>query len=56
VHQFSYYREQAPGVRLPITEDVAGREVTLPLYPTMSDEQIDIVIASVLVALDTFSQ
>jgi len=55
VHQFSYYREQTPGVRLPVTENVAGREVTLPLYPTMSDEQIDIVIASVLSALDTLS-
>jgi len=55
VHQFSYYREQYPDVQLPITEDVAGREVTLPLYPTMSDEQIDIVIASVLSALDELS-
>jgi len=52
VHQFSYYREQYPGIKLPITEDVAGREVTLPLYPTMSDEQVDVVIASVLSALD----
>jgi dTDP-4-amino-4,6-dideoxygalactose transaminase len=55
VHQFSYYREECPGVQLPITEDVAAREVTLPLYPTMSDEQVDIVIAAVLGALDEAS-
>jgi dTDP-4-amino-4,6-dideoxygalactose transaminase len=55
VHQFSYYREQYSGIKLPITEDVAAREVTLPLYPTMSDEQVDLVIAAVLVALDTLS-
>ena len=52
VHQFSYYREQDPSVRLPITEDVAAREVTLPLYPTMSDEQVEIVIEAVLSALE----
>jgi len=55
VHQFSYYREQYPGIKLPITEDVAAREVTLPLYPTMSDEQVEIVIAAVLSALDEAS-
>lgn len=55
VHQFSYYREECPGVQLPITEDVAAREVTLPLYPTMSDEQVDLVIAVVLSALDEAS-
>jgi dTDP-4-amino-4,6-dideoxygalactose transaminase len=55
VHQFSYYREQYSGIKLPITEDVAAREVTLPLYPTMSDEQVEIVIAAVLSALDEAS-
>ncbi len=52
VHRFSYYREQYPDLQLPITEDVAGREVTLPLYPTMSDEQVNSVISSVLNALN----
>ena len=55
VHQFSYYRDQVPDVRLPITENVAAREVTLPLYPTMSDEQIEMVIVAVLSALDVLS-
>jgi dTDP-4-amino-4,6-dideoxygalactose transaminase len=51
IHQFSYYRERYPGVRLPITENAARREVTLPLYPTMSDEQVELVITSVKAAL-----
>jgi dTDP-4-amino-4,6-dideoxygalactose transaminase len=51
IHQFSYYRERYPGVRLPITEVVARREVTLPLYPTMRDEQVELVITSVKAAL-----
>jgi dTDP-4-amino-4,6-dideoxygalactose transaminase len=29
--------------RLPITEDVANREVTLPLYPTMTDDDVALV-------------
>jgi dTDP-4-amino-4,6-dideoxygalactose transaminase len=51
IHQFSYYRERYPGVHLPITESAAKREVTLPLYPTMSDEQVELVITSVKTAL-----
>jgi dTDP-4-amino-4,6-dideoxygalactose transaminase len=51
IHQFSYYRERYPGVSLPITEAVAAREVTLPLYPSMRDEEVDAVLAAAAVAL-----
>lgn len=51
IHKFSYYAERYPGVNLPRTEDVAGREVTLPLYPAMSDDQINIVVSAVRDAL-----
>ncbi len=44
VHLFSYYRKQYPDVSLPITEDVASREVTLPLFPGMTNEQVDLVL------------
>jgi dTDP-4-amino-4,6-dideoxygalactose transaminase len=47
VHQFSYYQERYPDISLPITEDAAGREVTLPLYPGMTDDQVRLVIDSV---------
>ena len=30
----------------PITSEISRRELTLPLYPTMSDEEVDIVIAA----------
>ena len=52
IHKFSYYQQQTAGVHLPITEEVAAREVTLPLYPTMKDEQVEFVIKEVLSALD----
>ncbi len=49
VHGFQIYHEewQRHGRPLPLTEEVASREVTLPLYPTMSDEQVKWVAESV---------
>jgi dTDP-4-amino-4,6-dideoxygalactose transaminase len=55
VHKFSYYQSQYPGVSLPVTESVAAREVTLPLYPTIDNESIELVIDSVLIALESCS-
>jgi len=42
VHKFSYYRKnypQKPG-SLPISEEIGKREVSLPLYPRMSKEDV----------------
>lgn len=50
VHHFTYYRRiWSPGFdhRLPRTEEVAQREVTLPLYPAMTAEQVDDVCKAV---------
>ncbi len=49
IHLFSYYREKfgcQPGI-LPFTETVADREVTLPLYPHLSFEDIDYIVESI---------
>jgi dTDP-4-amino-4,6-dideoxygalactose transaminase len=45
IHQFTAYQElQKRGDHsLPVTEDVALREVTLPLYPGMSVEDVKVV-------------
>jgi dTDP-4-amino-4,6-dideoxygalactose transaminase len=51
IHQFSYYRERYSGLSLPITEQVAAREVTLPLYPMMKDEDLDAVLTAAAAAL-----
>jgi dTDP-4-amino-4,6-dideoxygalactose transaminase len=51
IHQFSYYRERFPDVRLPQTEYVASHEVTLPLYPTMDEKAFEIVIQAIQKAL-----
>ena len=49
VHQFKIYRDEAE--TLWMTENVARRQVTLPLFPGMTDEQQDWVIESVVKAL-----
>jgi dTDP-4-amino-4,6-dideoxygalactose transaminase len=52
VHQFSYYRQHASGVTLPITEAFSAREITLPLYPDLSEKDIDRVVNALRLALD----
>lgn len=53
IHLFQYYREHglAPKQPLTVTELVASREVTLPLYATMQPSSIEIVIEAVQDAL-----
>jgi len=49
IHQFTAYAElkQRKDQSLPITEDVALREVTLPLYPVMISEDVKTVSQAV---------
>ncbi len=49
IHLFTYYRQQFGGAegQLPLTEAVGKREVTLPLYPTMTEAQVAEVVAAV---------
>ena len=43
IHHFSAYSDEHKKVDLPITEDIAARELTLPLFPTMSDADVELV-------------
>jgi len=47
-HHFTYYRSRYGEISLPITEDISEREVTLPLYPNMGSERVDLVADSVI--------
>ena len=47
VHSFSAFKKRNPDVHLPITEAFAARELTLPLYPSLSPEQVDSIVSSV---------
>ena len=47
IHTFTYYQNKFGKVNLPITEQVGRREVTLPLYPTMGEEKLNLVVGQV---------
>lgn len=49
IHLFSAYRDMFPAApqNLQLTESVAAREVTLPLYPTLSDASVRLVVEAV---------
>jgi dTDP-4-amino-4,6-dideoxygalactose transaminase len=49
IHRFSAYRSEA---ELPLTEDYARRAVTLPLFPGIGEEQIELVVRSLGEALE----
>jgi dTDP-4-amino-4,6-dideoxygalactose transaminase len=48
VHRFSIYDEE---LALPVTDEYARRSITLPLFPTITDEQIDLVCGALAEAL-----
>jgi len=51
VHLFTYYQQRFPNLRLPQTELVAAREVTLPLHPRMKPADVNLVCRAVKQAL-----
>jgi dTDP-4-amino-4,6-dideoxygalactose transaminase len=57
IHQFkaySEYREHAGN--LSITEDIAKREITLPLYPTMTEDQVKMVADELISSMRIYNQ
>jgi dTDP-4-amino-4,6-dideoxygalactose transaminase len=49
VHSFSIYRD--PALELPLTEGYARSAVTLPLYPELSEEQVQAVVDGLRAAI-----
>jgi dTDP-4-amino-4,6-dideoxygalactose transaminase len=48
VQMFSYYRENYKTTMLPITEEIGRREVTLPMFPTITDGQICFISENIM--------
>jgi dTDP-4-amino-4,6-dideoxygalactose transaminase len=55
IHKFSYYKNRFKDISLPNTERIASHQVTLPLFSSMNDEQLDLVINTVREALEESS-
>jgi dTDP-4-amino-4,6-dideoxygalactose transaminase len=43
VHMFSYYRGNYETTILPLTEEIGMREITLPMFPTITEGQISLI-------------
>jgi dTDP-4-amino-4,6-dideoxygalactose transaminase len=52
VHQQTFYRALAGNMALPVTEKLSRSILSLPIYPDMSDEEVDYVCHSVEVCLN----
>jgi dTDP-4-amino-4,6-dideoxygalactose transaminase len=55
IHQFTYYRGQLGQIRLPLTESIGAREVSLPLFAKMSEEQVEAVMEGVKESIEEVS-
>lgn len=53
LHRQEAFRERCSGQSLPVTESVADRCLSLPIYPELTDQQVDRVVAVVCEALDS---
>jgi dTDP-4-amino-4,6-dideoxygalactose transaminase len=51
IHLFTYYQKHFNYHSLEKTEDLASRELTLPLFPGMSNNDIDIVVSALMNSL-----
>lgn len=52
VHFFTHYAESLPNTSLPHTEDVAEREVTVPLHSLLELEHVDEIADAIIAAYD----
>ncbi len=48
---FTAYKEQFSPGTCPVTTEICKRELTLPLFPTMTDDEVDYVVSSLLECL-----
>src|SRR5215210_1303555 len=48
IHLFSAYADAGPARPLPKTEDAAARAITLPLFASMTEAQVDLVVDAIL--------
>jgi dTDP-4-amino-4,6-dideoxygalactose transaminase len=52
-HRFTYYQSRYGEISLPRTEEISKREVTLPLYPSMGSERVNLVAESVIRTIES---
>jgi dTDP-4-amino-4,6-dideoxygalactose transaminase len=51
VHRQAYVLERGIDVHMPVSERLAERTLSIPLYPTLTEDEIETVIAAVRAAV-----
>jgi perosamine synthetase len=51
VHKFSAYSKDYPNLSLPVTEDASNEILTLPLFPDLTEEQVDYISGKIKEAI-----
>jgi dTDP-4-amino-4,6-dideoxygalactose transaminase len=46
IHRFAAYWQRSPDLSLPVTDAVSSAEITIPLYPHMTDAQLERVVGA----------
>ena len=46
-HQQPAFAKYSPAARLPVTEELSKRIVSLPMYPTLGHDEVEIIISSI---------
>ena len=46
-HQQSAFAKYSPAASLPVTEELSKRIVSLPMYPTLGHDEVEIIISSI---------
>ncbi|MEM3364400.1 MAG: UDP-4-amino-4,6-dideoxy-N-acetyl-beta-L-altrosamine transaminase [Candidatus Micrarchaeia archaeon] len=47
VYKFTYYKQVFGGIRLPNVEEISSKIISLPIYPTLKDEELEKVVGSI---------
>jgi perosamine synthetase len=47
VHRTEFYKNETSATDLPVTDDVASRILSLPIYTSLEDDQIDRIVDGV---------
>jgi dTDP-4-amino-4,6-dideoxygalactose transaminase len=55
IKSFTAFKDETSGFSTPNCDDICPQELTLPLYPTMSMEQVEMVVESLDKTLKEFA-
>ena len=56
IHKQPAYRDLCKGLKLPVTEEVASRVLSLPVHPALTEEDLKAIVLAVEKVLGHFQK